>query len=1204
MKTKVFLLLSVILLLLSACAGSSKRTTGTRILLWHMWNGPDEAALDNLLARFQEIYPDISVISIRFDADELQEQFAITTERGLGPDLLIGSQLWTPALAQQNLIRPVEELGLDLSTYQADVLDTLRIDGTLYGVPLALQTSALYYNKTLVAEPAATLDKLLEDASNGHGVAVSTRFEDAFWGVQTFGGRLLDEQGRVVLNQGGFANWLDWLLDAQNVPNVVLSNDPAELRSLFEEGTLAYYVGPSSELLRLQDALGADALGVATLPAGPNDSAGPFLTVEPFFLSTASSQAQAERAVLLARFLSNAEQQRRLAQQTGRIPANPQVRINRRIAPAVASFLDQSRTAVPLRLIPQMFQAIAQGQEAYAQVLEGLAPPADVAQELTARVNDANGLETVAVSGPEACTVLGRVALWHTWQGKAADALAAALDSYTQQCAGLEIELRNLAPEQAFPLYREALRAGQGPDLVLLPNRLLSQLTAQELVLSLNDRVSSDFLQRYLPAVPETMRVQGDLYGLPLTLDTFALYYDSRAVSEPPVDLGELLAQISPDQQFAMAYQPFAAAQWGATAFGGRPFDADGNLTIDTDGYAEWLEWLDAAKEQPGFRLVRSVAEARELFRREQVAYFVGPRQALEWVEAELGRGIVQVAPLPAGPENAAGPLLESDGLMLSPAATNGQAALAVAEYLTSAESQQILLEAARLIPANATVAAPDALPVVAAFQAQAASAIAAPNRQETDTVFSIGGIIYEKMATADDPAEEADIAATLADFAAYFQRTHSPSPEQLACEHSGPLILWHSLNSAEAQALALIVEEFARACPDVALTARFIPRAELPSRLLAASTTDAAGSDPAAGEETAGEETAGDAQPGDSRREEPPHLILASHTLLSPLSAERLLRPIDGTVSGDELIPFLPRALQAMRVADALYGLPFQGETTGLFYDLQRTPAAAESLFALFDSVAVTNALALDTSFAQGFWGALAFGGNPSLMSVEDPILGSSRLDLGQSSLPNWLNWIDTSQGRGGIFASPDAGVLQDLFTSGTAVYLTASSSALPALRQEMETDGALRVGVARLPSGPEGDALPFVEVEGFAFGAAVEESSLERSLAFALFATSGASQATFARETSRVPVNIQVRSLLADPAIATLMAQAERGVLLPAWAEAAVLLEGGEALFRAVLDEGQAPETAFAQFSEFLEEAPRPALPLDDTRPADTAE
>ena len=66
--------------------------------------------------------------------------------------------------------------------------------------------SAIYYDIELVNSPASTLDKLLMVATSATPIAVDTSFYGAFWGVPAFGGQLLDDEGRLALNQGGAAS--------------------------------------------------------------------------------------------------------------------------------------------------------------------------------------------------------------------------------------------------------------------------------------------------------------------------------------------------------------------------------------------------------------------------------------------------------------------------------------------------------------------------------------------------------------------------------------------------------------------------------------------------------------------------------------------------------------------------------------------------------------------------------------------------------------------------------------------------------------------------------------------------------------------------------------------------------------------------------------------------------------------------------------
>ena len=1100
--------------LLTACGD---RTEGNdeqsgRILLWHAWSGPEEEALNSLLAKFSDIYPEITVISARYTLDELKAEYMGKVVQGLGPDLLIGAQEWTPELVEAGLIRALNEAQVDTSIYLTSALNTVRYDdrvhgAQLYGLPLSVKTSALYYNRKLVSAPPETLQALLEEAAAGKKVALNTNFSAAVWGIQAFGGQLLDEEGRIVLNQGGLANWLSWLLEAQNVPNIILSSDADVLDELFAKGEAAYYVANSSELLRLQELLGEDVIGVAPLPAGPNYAAGPFLESEPIFFSTASSPRQALHALRLAEFLTNLEQQRKLAQLAGRVPANPHARIDRRVASAVAGFVEQSKTAVPLLLLPQMADAITLGEEAYVQALEGLKTPVEVAAALTQEVNDKYGIDTRELVETVDCQAgVGRVNIWHAWPQAESDALTQLGALFQERCPGTWITLTALPAAELVASYEEAVRSGEGPDLLLVSSEFSTQLASAELVADLSELVAPGFLQRYIPSVPDTLRYQSDLYGLPVTLDTLALYYNASMVTEPPVDLGDLLGQSRPDRQVALPYAPYAKAHWGLSAFGGRLFDADGNLILNNQGFAEWLGWLKMAQEYPGVVFTHEPGAAEALFASGQAAFFAGERSALNRLQAALGKENVRVAPLPNGPEGSSGPILEVDGFMLSPLTDQNRAALAIefAKYIASAESQTLLMAQANLVPANIHVASIDDHPAIAGFLDQAHTAVILPNRQETTTILGLGSTVYENVLE-----NGADPLAVLDDFAMFVAEVHGvASGENVAaiCDDQGNLLVWHSAQGAEANVLAQIVADFARECPDIKVDLAYVAADDLTDQL-AANATVANADD--ADQPTAPTDTDEPVQDIVSDTTGAPDIFLAPHDLVAPLSEERLIRPITPWVAGATLIPYQPHAVRALRYEDALYGLPFKMETMALYYNKELVEAATRvaetaaaelaaadtpgaetaaadtksvgtgvvsptasisdtvaentlssdstvsesitSLYDLFAAATPATPLALDTSFEGAFWGALAFGRNVFEESGSDAEATALRLE--QTGLVGWLAWLQATHNRAGIVMSQDQQKLREIFAAGNAAYLVAPTSALPSLRLELDT-------------------------------------------------------------------------------------------------------------------------------------------------------
>jgi arabinogalactan oligomer/maltooligosaccharide transport system permease protein len=396
--------LSGVALFLTAClpgptVTNSQRLQG-RILMWHTWGEFETEALQGVITRFSAIHPGVQVRHQRFATlAEMLVAFENAADSGLGPDLVSAPGGSVPALAGLGLIDPLNGLLPDavLVRYTNYILETLRYNGLLYGLPEALNPLVLYYNRDLVSAPPTTLEALLAEATEGRVVVMGVSFYDAYWGVQAFGGRLLDEDGRIALDQGGFADWLAWLRRSREAPGMILDANREVLRNRFITDGVAYYVGEAAEFNLLVDALGADRVGVALLPAGPAGAAGPFLTVQGLLFSTVSSPNQRQLALEFATFLTNTEQSATLMRTARRAPANLRVRINPRLNPNIANIVTQARMAVPMRLIPEVTAAVAVGDETYMRVLEGVVEPDAAALELTQAIEEQIGPAESAV---------------------------------------------------------------------------------------------------------------------------------------------------------------------------------------------------------------------------------------------------------------------------------------------------------------------------------------------------------------------------------------------------------------------------------------------------------------------------------------------------------------------------------------------------------------------------------------------------------------------------------------------------------------------------------------------------------------------------------------------------------------------------------------------------------------------------------------
>jgi ABC-type glycerol-3-phosphate transport system substrate-binding protein len=275
---------------------------------------------------------------------------------------------------------------------------------------MALAPRALYYNPSIVSAPPETLDELLQEAAAGHNVAFVPRFVQAYWGIQVFGDGLFDDQAHFTLAESGLVEWLEWLDEAQSAPGVIMNVDEAALLSLFASGQLAYYIaGPEAQGLidsRMDDEH-AFEIGVAPLPGQPEHPAGPLLPAEINMFYSFASQNEAMIADALAAFLVNQQQSIRFLRELGRVPANPEVRVDPRIYANVYGFAQQSRTAVviPNEIIADLF--VEAGNRAYVSVLSGALTPAEAVCDFGREVAKTQGYTETTMSVPDGCILEG-----------------------------------------------------------------------------------------------------------------------------------------------------------------------------------------------------------------------------------------------------------------------------------------------------------------------------------------------------------------------------------------------------------------------------------------------------------------------------------------------------------------------------------------------------------------------------------------------------------------------------------------------------------------------------------------------------------------------------------------------------------------------------------------------------------------------------
>lgn len=219
---------------------------------------------------FEKKNPNITIEYVTAPYGEIVNQVINMAGGGDRVDMIFGEIGWIAGLADSGLTVPVTEIFSEeyLSDFYPSVLDSFRIDGEIYGLPMFISPYLLYYNKDLFEQagldpnsPPTTYDEMLEYAeklskltdANGNkvyafgqttaSVPVSGASLNAM--ILNFGGTLLDEEGNLSIDNDGFKQAMNMLqeLDEKgyNPQNAKLK----DLRNLFALGQLAMYYDQS-----------------------------------------------------------------------------------------------------------------------------------------------------------------------------------------------------------------------------------------------------------------------------------------------------------------------------------------------------------------------------------------------------------------------------------------------------------------------------------------------------------------------------------------------------------------------------------------------------------------------------------------------------------------------------------------------------------------------------------------------------------------------------------------------------------------------------------------------------------------------------------------------------------------------------------------------------------------------------------------------
>ncbi len=125
---------------------SSPKSENVTLTYWGLWE--DQKAMQGIISEFEKENPNIKIEYSKQDAKQYRERLITRSNNNTGPDIFRFHNTWYPMLSDLLVPVPTDVISSNdfKKTYYTVMHDDLIKNGAIYGIPLGIDTLALYIN--------------------------------------------------------------------------------------------------------------------------------------------------------------------------------------------------------------------------------------------------------------------------------------------------------------------------------------------------------------------------------------------------------------------------------------------------------------------------------------------------------------------------------------------------------------------------------------------------------------------------------------------------------------------------------------------------------------------------------------------------------------------------------------------------------------------------------------------------------------------------------------------------------------------------------------------------------------------------------------------------------------------------------------------------------------------------------------------------